>query len=176
MNNLEENIKCKLLEEKEIDEIITKLANEINNDYKDLEPLFIGVLKGCLPFMSDLIKKIKLPCKLDYIRVKSYSGTKSTGNLEIIGNVPEVEGKDVIIVEDIIDTGKSLLEIKKLFLAKKAKSVKVVTFLDKHECRKFEMEADYVGKVIGNHFVVGYGFDLDDYYRNLPYVGIYNQK
>ena len=165
-----------IFDEKQIDNIISNVANKINNDYKDKNPLFIGLLKGAIPFMTDLVKKINLKCFIDYVKVSSYSGTKSTGNININGHIPDVKDKDIIILDDILDTGLTLLNLKTLFVNNGAKSVKIAVLLDKKEGRKYNIEADYIGSTCPNEFIVGYGLDYNDHYRNLPYIAILKKE
>lgn len=164
------------ISKEELDNMVKNIGNQINNDYKGKNPLIIGILKGAVPFMNDLLKVITLKVTTDYLRVSSYQGTKSTGTITIKGDIPDVKDKDVIIVEDIIDTGRTLKELKKLFEENGAKSIKIATLLDKPEGRKVEIEADYVGGIVPNEFVVGYGLDYNEYYRNLPYIGVLKEE
>ena len=163
-----------LFNEKQIDEIITKLASKINKDYENCEdiPILICVLKGAAPFMHDLIKKLNFPMKLDYIQLSSYNGTSSTGVIHLKKDVSEnITNKRVIILEDIIDTGRTLKYLKEL-LEHRGANVKIVTLLDKPEGRIVEIKPDYSGFTIPNEFVVGFGLDYEENYRNLPYVGV----
>ncbi len=173
MNNDFERI---ILDEKQIDNIISDVAQKINNDYKGKNPLFIGLLKGAVPFMTDLVKKININCNVDYIKVSSYSGAKSTGNIDINGHVPNVKDRDIIIVDDILDTGLTLLNLSNIFKNQGAKSIKIAVLLDKKEGRKYNIEADYKGSICPNEFIVGYGLDYNDNYRNLPYIAILKKE
>ena len=173
MNNDFERI---ILDEKQIDNIISDVAQKINNDYKGKNPLFIGLLKGAVPFMTDLVKKININCNVDYIKVSSYSGAKSTGNIDINGHVPNVKDRDIIIVDDILDTGLTLLNLSNIFKNQGAKSIKIAVLLDKKEGRKYNIEADYIGSICPNEFIVGYGLDYNDKYRNLPYIAILKRE
>jgi len=164
------------MSEDEIKSIVERIGKELNNDYLDKDPLFIGVLKGAVPFMTDLMKQINIKSTLDYIKVSSYSGTKSTGNITIKGDMPNVKDRHVIVVEDILDTGKTLLELKKLLISSGALSVKLCVLLDKPEGRKYDISADYVGGKVPNEFVVGYGLDYNERYRNLPYIGVLKEE
>ena len=164
------------MSEDEIKSIVERIGKELNNDYLDKDPLFIGVLKGAIPFMTDLMKQINIKSTLDYIKVSSYSGTKSTGNITIKGDMPNVKDRHVIVVEDILDTGKTLLELKKLLISSGALSVKLCVLLDKPEGRKYAISADYVGGKVPNEFVVGYGLDYNERYRNLPYIGVLKEE
>ena len=165
-----------IFNEKQIDNIISNVSSKINNDYKNKEPLFIGLLKGAIPFMTDLVKKINLKCFVDYIKVSSYSGSESTGNIKINGHIPDVKDKDIIIIDDILDTGLTLLNLKTLFENNGAKSIKIAVLLDKKEGRKYNIEADYIGSICPNEFIVGYGLDYNDKYRNLPYIAILKRE
>ena len=154
---------------KELGEIISK-------DYEGKEPILLGLLKGSVPFMAELSKYLTIDLTFDFMHVSSYVGTLS-GQLNIKKDMEQnAEGKDVLIVEDIIDTGNTLNIVKKLLLDRGAKSVKIVTLLDKYECRKVEIEGDYVGFKMPNVFAVGFGLDCNEEYRNLPYVGALKEE
>lgn len=153
---------------------IDKLANEINNYFINQEIVIIGVLNGSLFFMADLLKKIKTPFVYDFIQAKSYKGTKSSGNVKIVKKpYIDINGKVVLIVEDIIDTGITLQKIVDYFSKGGAKKIYICTLLDKKGTRKIEIEANFIGFNIDNHFVVGYGLDLDEKFRNLEEIFIY---
>ncbi len=173
MNN---DIKKVLFSEQDIEEGILKLASKLNEDYKDKNPLFVGLLKGVIPFIGDLTKKIECFCEIDYIRVRSYEGKTPSGTLNLSGYVPDVKGKDVIIVDDILDTGNTTNKIKKLFINAGAKSVKICVLLNKPEGRLVEIEPDYYCFDTPNEFVVGYGLDFNQKYRNLPYIGVLKEE
>ncbi len=164
------------ISKEEISEIVSKIAKRINEDYKGRDPLFICLLKGAVPFATDLLKEITIKCKIEYVKVSSYDGIRSTGNLKIESKFPELKGENVIIVDDIIDTGKTLLELKKLVLEKGAKTVSLAILLDKPKGRKYDVYADYIGTIIPNEFVVGYGLDYNEHYRNLPYIGVLKEE
>ncbi len=163
-----------LVSDKDIQNICDKLGRQITNDYKDKDPLLVGLLKGCVPFLSDLAKKIDLSVEIAYMSVSSYhGGISSSGDVKIKMDLDfPLTGRDVLIVEDIVDTGKTLSTIVKLFKHRGAKSVRVVTLLDKPEGRIVPFVPEYIGETIPKAFVVGYGLDYDERYRNLPYVGI----
>ena len=169
---LEQDIKKVSVSKEELELMNKRLGNEISNDYNGKCPMFVGLLKGCLPFLSDLLKNVTIPCTVDYFKVSSYNGAQSTGIIKIKGECPDVDGKDVIVVDDILDTGKTLKAVKELLIANGAKSVKICVLLDKPEGRKENINADYVGGNVPNEFVVGYGLDYNDLYRNIPYVGV----
>ncbi|WP_059103610.1 hypoxanthine phosphoribosyltransferase [Shouchella shacheensis] len=163
-----------LLTEEEIQQKIQELGHHITEEYRDAFPLFVGVLKGALPFMADLIKHVDTHLEIDFMDVSSYGKNMvSSGEVKIIKDLDtKVEGRDVLIVEDIIDSGLTLSYLIELFHYRKAKSVKVVTLLDKPEGRKVELVPDLTGFTVPDEFVVGYGLDFAERYRNLPYVGI----
>lgn len=166
-----------LLTREEVEKKIKELAKEIEKDYCGKDLLVIGLLKGSIMFMSDLIKEMDLPVMIDFMSVSSYSGTTSTGVINVLKDTDiSVKDKDVLIVEDIIDTGLTLSHVKKLLEDRGAKSLKICTLLDKPSRRTIEMKGDYVGFEIPDEFVVGYGLDYDQHHRNLPYVGIVVKK
>lgn len=153
---------------------IKEVAKQIEQEYQDKEDvIFIGLLKGSVMFMTDLMKEIDLDIKVDFMSVSSYgSGTTTTGTAKILKDVDfDVKGKELLIVEDIIDTGLTLNYVKEFLYAKGAKRIRVCTLLDKPTRRKVNIEGDYVGFTVPDQFVVGYGLDYDQKYRNLPYVG-----
>ena len=161
-----------LYEESEIQKRIKDLAEEIDDFYKGEEVIVISVLKGAVFFTVDLVKKMKTPIILDMIQVSSYQGTESTGNVIMKKDLSvDIEGKKVLVVEDIIDTGYTLKYLKEYLESLNPKEVKIAVLLDKAERRKANIQVDYTGYVIPNKFVVGYGFDIDDKYRNLSYIG-----
>ena len=162
-----------LLTREEVEKRIKELAKEIEKDYQGKELVVIGLLKGSIVFMSDLIKEINLPLVIDFMSVSSYSGTTSTGVIKVSKDTTiDLKDKDILIVEDIIDTGLTLSHVKKLFQDRGVKSLKVCTLLDKPSRRAVEMKGEYVGFEIPDEFVIGYGLDYDQYYRNLPYIGV----
>ncbi|RWR04723.1 hypoxanthine phosphoribosyltransferase [Siminovitchia fortis] len=163
-----------LITEKEIEEKIRELGKQLTEEYEGRFPLAIGVLKGAMPFMADLLKRVDTYLEMDFMDVSSYGmSTTSSGEVKILKdlNTP-VEGRDILIIEDIIDSGVTLSYLVDLFRYRKAKSIKIVTLLDKPEGRKANLKADYVGFVVPNAFVVGYGLDYAEKYRNLPYIGV----
>ncbi len=174
--NLEDGIKSVLVSEEEISKKITEYGKILSEEYKDKNPLFVGILKGSFIFMSDIIRALTIPCEIDFMAASSYyNGTVSTGNVKIKMDLStDVSGRDVVIAEDIIDTGNTLCAVKKLLMERGAKSVKIITFLDKPDRREADISADYTLFTIPNEFVVGYGLDCAEKYRNLRYVGIYS--
>lgn len=166
-----DNIKV-LISENELQSRIKEVAKLIENDYKNKELTVICVLKGSVYFTSDLTKYIKNKLELEFIRVSSYVGTASSGNIELKQDLDfSIENKDVILIEDIIDTGRTLYYLKEHLLKRKPNSLKICTLLDKKEKRVVDIEADYVTFDVPDKFVVGYGLDIDEKYRNLPYIG-----
>ena len=137
----------------------------------------LGLLKGSIPFMAELIKHLSIDCEIEFMAVSSYSGTESNGDVKIVKDLDRsIIGEDVIIVEDIVDTGKTLEKVKELLYSKGANSVTVASLLDKPDRRIIDIEAEYVGFVIPNEFVVGFGLDFNQKYRNLPFVGVLKEE
>ena len=172
---MEKNIEKILLTEEQIQTRITELGEILSEDYKDKNPIVVGVMKGVVVFYADMIRKIKTPCQMDFMWISSYAGTESTGNMIVRRDVSsDIKGRHVLVLEDIFDTGNSLDYTVKHLLAKEPASVKVCTLLDKPERRNpnITLKPDYIGFTIPNEFVVGYGLDFNENYRNLPYVGI----
>lgn len=163
-----------LLSEEDLKEIVKRLGKEITEDYKDKNLVLVSVLKGSVIFMADLMREIKVPCTIDFMSVSSYgAGTKTSGVVRIIKDLDTdvVEGADLLIVEDILDSGVTLEYLIKVLSARNPKSIKICTLLDKPERRKANVKADYSGTQIPDAFVVGYGLDFNEKYRNLPFIG-----
>lgn len=173
---MQNDIKKISVSEEDIVEIVKRLGSKISRDFEGRNPLFIGLLKGCNPFMTDLLKHINIYCNLDYMKVSSYDGTSSTGNVTLKSAMPNVEGREVILVDDILDTGRTLVAVKDLLFANGAKSVTICVLLDKPEGRIVDIEPAYVGGLVPNEFVVGYGLDYNELYRNLPYIGVLKEE
>jgi hypoxanthine phosphoribosyltransferase len=171
---LQNDIKQILLTEEQLQDKVRELGKQITADYKGRTPLVICVLKGAFIFMSDLVKQIEVPIEIDFMAVSSYgNSTKSTGVVRIIKDLDaSVEGRDVLIVEDIIDSGLTLSYLIDVLERRNALSVAVVTLLDKPERRSVDLEVEYKGFILPDEFVVGYGLDYAERYRNLPYIGI----
>jgi len=163
-----------LLSEEEIKARVQELGDQLYDAFHDKNPLFVGVLKGCFIFMADLVRAAQLKSELEFIGVSSYqNGTKSSGVVQITRDLQEdINGRDVIIVEDILDSGNTLEFLKKYLMAKGAASVTIVTLLDKPARREKAITADYAGFVVPDEFVVGYGLDYAQQYRNMPYIGV----
>ena len=169
---MKENIKV-LISEEEVDARIQEVADVINKDYEGKDVHMICVLKGGVFFMTELAKRITVPVSMDFMAVSSYAGTQSTCKVKIIKDLDEpVEGKDVLVVEDIVDTGLTLSVLLDMFRQRGAASVKLCTLLDKPEGRVTEVPVDYECFTVPDKFVVGYGLDYNQKYRNLPYIGV----
>jgi hypoxanthine phosphoribosyltransferase len=171
MNN---DIERVLYSKDDINRRMDELANQLTAEYKDQRPLIVSVMTGAVLFTVDMIKRMDIMAKLDFIDVSSYyGGTSSTGKVKLVQDLKsDVRGRSILIMEDIVDTGHTLKYLIDLLKERGAKSVKVCTLLDKPEGRQVEVKADYVGFNVPNEFLVGYGLDYQGYYRNLPYVGI----
>ncbi|WP_105957332.1 hypoxanthine phosphoribosyltransferase [Apilactobacillus quenuiae] len=171
MNN---DILKTLYSEEDIENACKRLGEQITKDYQGENPIVIGVLKGAIFFMTDIVRDIDLYMDIDFIDVSSYhGGTQSSGSIELMKDVDiDVNGRNVLFIEDIIDTGRTLKYLEDLLSDRGAKSISVCTLMDKPEGRVVEAKADYVGLEVPNEFVVGYGLDYDGKYRNLPYVGV----
>lgn len=170
-----------LVSEEEIAEIVSRLAGEINRDYKgeDKNLVIVSVLKGAMPFTTDLMKKLDVPNELECVRVSSYgNSTESSGKIKMILDFDRDDFSkcDFLVVEDIVDSGNTLTYLVAHLTQKGARSVKTVTLLDKPSRRKVEFDPDYVGKQIPDEFVFGYGLDLFEKYRDLPYVAVVNPE
>ncbi len=174
---LADNVEKVLISEKEIVDRCRELGAQISKDYEGKQPMIIGLLKGSVPFMAELIKYITVECEIDFMAVSSYSGTESLGDVKIVKDLDHsIKGMDVLVVEDIVDTGKTLQKVKELLYSKGANDVKIVSLLDKPDRRIVDIEAEYVGFTIPNEFVIGFGLDFDQKYRNLPYVGVLKEE
>ena len=175
---LEQDIKKILISHDEIVTAARERGQKLTEDYQGKNPILVGILKGSVPFMAELIKHIDTHIELDFMLVSSYhGGTSSSGVINIIKDMDQdIKGRDILFVEDIIDTGKTLKSLKELFEGRQPASVKIATLLDKPEGRLVEIEADYTCFTIPNEFVVGYGLDYDENYRNLPYIGVLKEE
>ena len=172
---MHKDVKKILISEEEIVKRCEELGREITADYevKQEAPLLVGLLKGSVPFLAELIKHIDMDIMFDFMDVSSYEGTQSVGNIRVIKHLDSsINGVSILLVEDIVDTGRTLAEVKRMLLNKGAKEVKIVSLLDKPQRRVVDISADYVGFAVPNEFVIGYGLDFDQKYRNLPYVGV----
>ena len=172
---MEKDIQEILLTEEQIRAKIQELGQILTEEYRDKDPVVVGVLKGVVVFYADMIRQINTPCQMDFMWISSYSGANSTGQMQVRRDVScDIKGRHVLILEDIYDTGNSLDFTYRHLLSKEPASLKICTLLDKPERRKpgITLKPDYIGFTIPNAFVVGYGLDYNEHYRNLPYIGI----
>lgn len=172
---MEKNIQKVLISEEQIQAKIQEMAQLISQEYEGKAPIFVGVLKGVVMFFGDFVKRVTVPCQIDFMCVSSYEGTSSTGSMAVKKDISaDIKGRHVVILEDIFDTGNSLEFTYHYLLSKEPASLKICTLLDKPERRNpaVTVKPDYTGFVIPNEFVVGYGLDFNEYYRNLPFIGI----
>ena len=172
---MDKDIQEILLTEEQIQTKLRELGQILTEEYKDKNPVIVGVLKGVVVFYADMIRQIKTPCQMDFMWISSYKGTSSTGKMLVRQDVSaDIKGRHVLILEDIFDTGNSLEFTVNHLKSKEPASIKICTFLDKPEGRRpgVTVQADYVGYTIPNKFVVGYGLDYNEQYRNLPFVGV----
>lgn len=167
-----------LFSEEELREKVKKMGREISEDYKGKDVILVGILKGSVPFMADLMKYIEIPCKIDFMDVSSYgNSTESSGVVRILKDLEfEVEGRDILIIEDIVDTGTTLEYLKTYLKSKNPNSVSVACLLNKPDRRKVEVDVKYLGYEVPDEFLVGYGLDYAEKYRNLPYIGILKES
>lgn len=178
---MENGIERTLIDETEIDSVVKRLGREITAYYagqQELDLIVIGLLRGSFVFMADLVRQIKLPLVVDFMTVSSYGdGTTSTGDVKVVMDLDEsVEGKDILMVEDIIDTGNTFNKVLGLIRHRKPRSLRICTFLSKPSRRRMDVPIDFCGIEIPDEFVCGYGLDFSQRYRNLPYVGVLNQS
>ena len=162
-----------LISEEELEAAVARIARQITEDYRDKDPIFVGVLKGCFIFMADLMRHVDISCSMDFMAVSSYSGTTSTGAVKINKDLgQDIEGRHVIIVEDILDSGVTLSYLKNYLMGRNPASIRIATLMDKPSRRKADVYADYSCFEVPDAFVVGYGLDYNERYRNLPYIGV----
>ena len=173
---MHKDVKEILYSQEEITEMCKRLGKEISKDYEGKEIILIGLLKGSIPFLAELSKYIECDCEFDYMKISSYEGVKSNAITVKQDVSVDIKGKHLLVVEDILDTGKTLDTAIKMFKERGAASVEIAAMLDKVEARKYDVHAKYAGFVVPNAFVVGYGLDYDQKYRNLPYIGILKEE
>ena len=167
------DIESVLITKEELEARVAEMGRMITEDFRDKDPIFVGVLKGCFIFMADLMRHVDIKCTMDFMAVSSYSGTSSTGAVKINKDLgQDIEGRHVIIVEDILDSGVTLSYLKHYLLGRKPASITIATLLDKPARRKSDIVADYSCFEVPDAFVVGYGLDYNEHYRNLPYIGV----
>ena len=173
-DNMKEDVLRVLLSEDEIREKVRELGGKITADYKNSNLMLVTVLKGAVVFLADLMRQIDVPAEIDFMVVSSYgSGVKSSGVVKIVKDLDvPLAGKDILTVEDILDSGLTLSYIKELLESRGPRSIRIATLLDKPSRRKVDLQADYIGFSVPDEFVIGYGLDYDEKYRNLPYIGI----
>ena len=173
-DKMKEDVLRVLLSEDEIREKVRELGGKITADYKNSNLMLVTVLKGAVVFLADLMRQIDVPAEIDFMVVSSYgSGVKSSGVVKIVKDLDvPLAGKDILIVEDILDSGLTLSYIKELLESRGPRSIRIATLLDKPSRRKVDLQADYIGFSVPDEFVIGYGLDYDEKYRNLPYIGI----
>lgn len=171
---MDKDIEKVLLSEREIARMINRLGREISRDYKGKNLLLVSILKGSVVTMADLMRAITIPCAIDFMVVSSYgSGTQTSGAVKIVKDLDiPIEDYDIVLVEDILDSGVTLNYLRELLMGRNPRSIKICTLLDKPDRRRVDIKPDYVGTAIPDAFVVGYGLDYAEKYRNLPYVGI----
>ena len=170
---MDNGIERVLITADEIEEKVAEVGKKISEDYAGKNPIFVGVLKGCFIFLADLMRHVSIPCTMDFMSVSSYSGTSSTGAVKINKDLnQDIEGRHLILVEDILDSGVTLNYLKTYLQVRKPASVSIVTLMDKPVHRKAPVYADYACFDVPDAFVVGYGLDYNERYRNLPYIGI----
>ena len=170
---MEQDIQEVLISEEEIERHVAEIGRQISRDYADKNPIFVGVLKGCFIFMADLMRHVTVNCTMDFMSVSSYRGTTSTGAVKINKDLNEdIEGRHLILVEGILDSGVTLNYLKNYLSVRRPASIRVATLMDKPARRKADIYADYSCFEVPDAFVVGYGLDYNENYRNLPYIGI----
>lgn len=170
---MERDIERILISAEEIEEKVAQVGKIISSDFEGKNPIFVGVLKGCFIFMADLMRHVKIPCAMDFMAVSSYSGTSSTGAVKINKDLnQDIEGRHLILVEDILDSGVTLNYLKNYLTVRRPASIHIVTLMDKPAHRKAPIVADYACFEVPDAFVVGYGLDYNERYRNLPYIGV----
>ena len=172
---MEKSIEKVLLSQEQIQSKVEEFAAILSKEYEGKDPIFVGVLKGVVIFFADVVRRITIPCEIDFMCLSSYGGTNSTGNVMVKKDLSvDIKGRHVVILEDIYDTGNSLAFLHKYLLDRQPASLKICTLLDKPERRKpgIDLKPEYVGFTIPNEFVVGYGLDFNEHYRNLPYIGV----
>ena len=173
MGIMENDIERVLISQIEIEKKVQEIGEKISADYEGKEPVFVGVLKGCFIFMADLMRHVTINCSMDFMAVSSYQGTNSTGAVKINKDLNEsIDGKHIILVEDILDSGVTLNYLKNYLSVRNPASISVVTLMDKPARRKADIYADYSCFEVPDAFVVGYGLDYNEKYRNLPYIGV----
>ncbi len=172
--SMNDDIRAVLVSEQQLKDKVAQLGAQISQDYADKDLVLVSILKGAVVFMADLMRAVTIPCSIDFMVVSSYgAGTTTTGLVKIIKDLDsDLSGKDVLIVEDILDTGVTLSNLVPMLKMRDPNSVRICAILDKPSRRRADIQADYIGFQVPDEFVVGYGLDYDEKYRNLPYVGV----
>ncbi len=175
---MNKDIERVIFSEEDLAGTVHKLGAQISEDYKDRKLLLVSILKGSIMFMSDLMRSITIPCEIDFMAVSSYgSGTKSSGTVRILKDLDrDIRGYDVLIVEDILDSGMTLNYLMDLLYGRDPNSIRICTLFDKPERRKVDIYANYSGLEVPDEFIVGYGLDYNEKYRNLPYIGVLKRE
>ncbi len=176
---MKEDIEKVYYGKEELDAVVKRLGSQISEDYKGKNLLLVSILKGSVVFMADLMREITVPCEIDFMCVSSYGNSteNKTGAVKIVKDLDSnLQGKDVLLVEDILDSGRTLSYVCKVLKTRKPESIKICTLLDKPERRVVDLKADYVGAKVPDEFVVGYGLDYAEKYRNLPYIGVLKEE
>jgi len=174
---MESAIQKVLISEEQIKTRIQEMAAELNKEYAGKDPVIVGVLKGVVVFYADMVRALDFHCQMDFMCISSYSGTSTTGQIKFIKDLNvDIRGRHVLLLEDIVDSGLTLSKVVALLKERGPASVKVCTLLDKPAGRKVEFQPDFVGFTIPDAFVVGYGLDYNEYYRNLPYIGVVKKE
>ena len=174
---VEKDIERVLISAEELEAHVAEIGAQISRDFEGKDPIFIGVLKGCFIFMADLMRHVTINCSMDFMAGSSYSGTTSTGAVKINKDLSEdIEGRHIIIVEDILDSGVTLNYLKNFLMVRRPASISIATLMDKPARRKADVYADYSCFEIPDAFVVGYGLDYNERYRNLPYIGVLKRE
>lgn len=175
---IENDIEKVFFSKEELSDIVKRLGAQISRDYEGKNLMLVSILKGSVIFMADLMREITVPCDIDFMCVSSYgSGTKTSGRVKIIKDLDiDLNGKDLLLVEDILDSGMTLSHICDILRTRNPSSIRICTLLDKPERRKADIHADYAGTFVPDEFVVGYGLDYAEKYRNLPYIGVLKRE
>lgn len=178
MYNMSDDIEKVLIDNDRIERRIAELGKKISEDYIGKDLMLVGILKGSVPFMSDLLRNITIPCTMDFMAVSSYgNSSKSSGVVRILKDLDfEIENKHILIVEDIIDTGTTLAYLVDYLRGRKANSIEIACLLNKQEARKVKINAKYIGFQVPDYFLVGFGLDYAEKYRNFPYIGILKEE
>ena len=173
MDRAENDVEYVLLSEEEVKQKVKEVGAKISEDFAGKEPVFVGVLKGCYIFMADLLRSVSINCSVDFMSVSSYNGTSSTGAVKINKDLSaDICGKHIVLVEDILDSGVTLNYLKNYLMVRQPASISIVTLMDKPSRRRAEVYADYSCFEVPDAFVVGYGLDYNEKYRNIPYIGV----